>query len=81
MPSIPGFEKTLTFTELLKEKKEVGDKVLFFGGGQSSCEAAYDLVLNFGKHPIIVEYAERPRCRTGDLPCHVPGGTSSCRSP
>ena len=56
MPSIPGFEKTLTFTELLKEKKEVGDKVLFIGGGQSSCEAAYDLVLQ-GKHPIIVEYA------------------------
>jgi len=56
MPSIPGFEKTLTFTELLKDKKEVGDKVLFIGGGQSSCEAAYDLVLQ-GKHPIIVEYA------------------------
>ncbi len=54
--SIPGFEKTLTFTELLKDKKEVGDKVLFIGGGQSSCEAAYDLVLQ-GKHPIIVEYA------------------------
>ena len=56
MPMIPGFEKTLSFTELLKDKKEVGDKVLFFGGGQSSCEAAYDLVLQ-GKHPIIVEYA------------------------
>ena len=57
MPMIPGFEKTLTFTELLKDKKEVGDKVLFIGGGQSSCEAAYDMLLNYGKHPIIVEYA------------------------
>ena len=56
MPMIPGFEKTMSFTELLKEKKEVGDKVLFFGGGQSSCEAAYDLILQ-GKHPLIVEYA------------------------
>ncbi len=56
MPQIPGFDKCLTFTQLLKEKAEVGDKVLFFGGGQSSCEAAYDLVLQ-GKHPIIVEYA------------------------
>ena len=56
MPTIPGSEKTLTFTELLKDQKEVGDKVLFIGGGQSSCEAAYDLVLQ-GKHPIIVEYA------------------------
>ena len=56
MPMIPGFEKTMSFTELLKDKKEVGDKVLFFGGDQSSCEAAYDLILQ-GKHPIIVEYA------------------------
>ena len=58
MPQIKGFEKTLTFTEVLKEKKDVGDKVLFIGGGQSSCEAAYDMLLNFGKHPIIVEYAD-----------------------
>ena len=57
MPQIKGFDKTLTFTDVLKDKKEVGDKVLFIGGGQSSCEAAYDLLLNFGKHPIIVEYA------------------------
>ena len=56
MPQIPGFEKCMTFTELLREKKPVGDKVLFFGGGQSSCESAYDLILA-GKHPIIVEYA------------------------
>ncbi len=55
MPSIKGFEKALTFTQLLVEKKAAGDKVLFLGGGQSSCEAAYELVLQ-GKHPIIVEY-------------------------
>ena len=53
---IPGFDKTMSFTELMVEKKPVGDKVLFFGGGQSSCEAAYDLVLH-GHHPIIVEFA------------------------
>ena len=57
MPGIKGFEKALTFTQVLKEKVDVGDKVLFIGGGQSSCEAAYDLLLNYGKHPIIVEYA------------------------
>ena len=56
MPMIPGFEKCMTFTQLLKDKAPVGDKVLFIGGGQSSCEAAYDLILQ-GKHPIIVEYA------------------------
>ena len=53
---MPGFGKCLTFTDLLVDKKECGDKVLFFGGGQSSCEAAYELILQ-GKHPIIVEYA------------------------
>ena len=57
MPGIKGFEKTLTFTQVLKDKVDVGDKVLFIGGGQSSCEAAYDMLLNYGKHPIIVEYA------------------------
>ena len=57
MPCIKGFEKTLTFTQVLRDKVDVGDKVLFIGGGQSSCEAAYDMLLNYGKHPIIVEYA------------------------
>ena len=57
MPSIKGFEKTLTFTQVLRDKVDVGDKVLFIGGGQSSCEVAYDMLLNYGKHPIIVEYA------------------------
>ena len=57
MPSIKGFDKALTFTQVLKDKVDVGDKVLFIGGGQSSCEAAYDMLLNFGKHPIIIEYA------------------------
>ena len=56
MPNIKGFDKALTFTQVLKDKVDVGDKVLFIGGGQSSCEAAYDLILQ-GKHPIIVEYA------------------------
>jgi len=54
--AIPGFEKCLTFTQLLKEQYPVGDKVVFFGGGQSACEAAYEMVLQ-GKHPVIVEYA------------------------
>ena len=57
MPSIKGFDKALTFTQVLKDKVDVGDKVLFIGGGQSSCEGAYDMLLNCGKHPIIVEYA------------------------
>ena len=57
MPAVKGFEKCLTFTQLLREKVPVGDKVVFFGGGQSACEAAYEMILQ-GKHPIIVEYAK-----------------------
>ena len=53
---IPGFEKCINLTELLREKKSVGDKVMFLGGGQSACEAAYELILQ-GKHPMITEYA------------------------
>ena len=50
---VPGFEKTLSFTDLLVDGKG-GDKIVFFGGGQSSCESAYEMVLQ-GKHPIVVE--------------------------
>ena len=53
---IPGFNKCMTLTELLREKKPVGDKVIIFGGGQSGCEAALELVYE-GKHPTVVEYA------------------------
>lgn len=56
LQAVPGFDKTVNFTELLVDKKDVGDKVLFIGGGQSSCEAAYELALQ-GKHPIVVEMA------------------------
>lgn len=52
----PGFDKCIDFKELLLGEKDHGDKIVFFGGGQSSCEAAYEMVLQ-GKHPIIVEYA------------------------
>ncbi len=52
---IPGFEKTKTFTELLLGD-DPGDTVVFLGGGQSACEAAYELSLQ-GKHPVIVEMA------------------------
>ena len=55
MPQIKGFEKTHSFRELLREQSVEGDTIVFLGGGQSSCEAAYDLVLA-GKHPVIVEY-------------------------
>ena len=52
---VKGFDKTIGFTELLLGDN-VGDKIVFFGGGQSSCEAAYEMVLR-GKHPVIVEMA------------------------
>ncbi len=56
MLKIPGMEKAMTFTQLLLGD-DPGDKIVFLGGGQSACEAAYELVLQ-GKHPIIVEYMD-----------------------
>lgn len=53
---VPGFNKTINFKQLLLKEVDAGDKIVFFGGGQSSCEAAYEMVLR-GKHPMIVEYA------------------------
>jgi len=53
---VKGFNKTVTFTDLLVKENNY-DKVVFFGGGQSSCEAAYELALQ-GKHPIIVEFMD-----------------------
>lgn len=52
---VKGFNKTINFTQLLLGE-DPGDKIVFFGGGQSSCEAAYEMVLQ-GKHPVIVEFA------------------------
>ena len=57
MPNIKGFEKTRTFRELLREQKVEGDKIVFLGGGLSSCEAAYDAVLA-GKEPVVVEFQD-----------------------
>ena len=54
---VKGFNKTINFTQLLLDQVDAGDRIVFFGGGQSSCEAAYEMVLR-GKHPIIVEYAD-----------------------
>ncbi len=55
---IPGFNKTISFTDLLiGDNKDSYDKIVFLGGGLSSCEAAYDAVLA-GKHPVVVEYAD-----------------------
>ena len=53
---VPGFNKTINFKQLLLKEVDAGDRIVFFGGGQSSCEAAYEMVLQ-GKHPMIVEYA------------------------
>jgi len=53
---VPGFHKTINFKQLLLKEVDAGDRIVFFGGGQSSCEAAYEMVLQ-GKHPMIVEYA------------------------
>ena len=55
MLPVKGFNKTINFTQLLLGG-DPGDRIVFFGGGQSSCEAAYEMVLQ-GRHPVIVEFA------------------------
>ena len=56
--NIPGFEKAVTFTDLLiGPKKDEYKKIVFLGGGLSSCEAAYDAVLA-GKKPVVVEFQD-----------------------
>lgn len=56
--NIPGFDKTVTFTDLLiGPKKDEYKKIVFLGGGLSSCEAAYDAVLA-GKKPVVVEFQD-----------------------
>ncbi len=42
---VKGFNKTINFTQLLLNQVDAGDRIVFFGGGQSSCEAAYDLII------------------------------------
>ena len=55
---IDGFDKTITFTDLLVgENADKYKKIVFLGGGQSSCEAALDKALE-GKQPVIIEYAD-----------------------
>ena len=54
---VKGFNKCITFKQLLLNEVDPGDRICFFGGGQSSCEAAYEMVLQ-GKHPMIVEMAD-----------------------
>ena len=56
--NIPGFDKTVTFTDLLVgPKKDEYKKIVFLGGGLSACEAAYDAVLA-GKEPVVVEFQD-----------------------
>ena len=56
--NIKGFDKTITFTDLLTgPKKDEYKKIVFLGGGLSSCEAAYDAVLA-GKKPVVVEFLD-----------------------
>ena len=56
--NIKGFNKTITFTDLLiGPKKDDYKKIVFLGGGLSSCEAAYDAVLA-GKKPVVVEFLD-----------------------
>lgn len=51
---IKGMENAISAVDYLKNKNNVGERVLVIGGGLTGCEIAYDLSLQ-GKKPIIVE--------------------------
>ena len=51
---VPGSEKAIPAVSYLKDRSQVGEKVIVIGGSLTGCEIAYELY-NQGKQPIIVE--------------------------
>ena len=51
---VPGAEKAIPAVSYLKDRSQVGEKVIVIGGSLTGCEIAYELY-NQGKQPIIVE--------------------------
>ena len=61
-PPIPGMDRpnVVTVQDAHRNKDLVkGDRIVICGGGQSGCDCALELAMDFGKHPVIVEMAPR----------------------
>lgn len=51
---VPGAEKAIPAVSYLKDRSQVGEKVIIIGGSLTGCEIAYELY-NQGKQPVIIE--------------------------
>lgn len=61
-PPIPGMDRpnVVSVQDAHRHKETVkGDKIVICGGGQSGCDCALELAIDFGKNPVIVEMAPR----------------------
>ena len=54
---VPGAEKAIDAVSYLKDRSQVGKKVVVIGGSLTGCEIAYELY-NQGKEPVIIEMKE-----------------------
>lgn len=67
IPSVPGSERGISVTDMLKNDSAVGENVVIVGGGLTGCETAIDLASK-GKRVTIIETAPRLM----DNSTHVP---------
>lgn len=61
-PPIPGMdrENVITVQDAHRHKEMIhGDRIVVCGGGQSGCDCALELAIDFGKKPVIVEMADK----------------------
>ena len=72
MMPIKGFDKALTFTQVLKDKVDVGDKVLFHRRRPVLLRGGLRYAAQLRQAPDNRRIRRRPRCRSGDLPCKHP---------
>ncbi len=61
---VPGAEKAISALDYLRNKDQVGNKVVIIGGGLTGCEIGYDLSLR-GKEVVIIEQQQDLMCVRG----------------
>ena len=62
--NVPGEERAIEALSYLRDKTQVGNKVVIIGGGLTGCEIAYDLSRQ-GKEVVIIEMKQDLMCVRG----------------
>jgi len=57
VPEIPGIEMAMHATDVYRDEKKVGRRVIMIGGGMTGCETSLHLV-NLGREVTVVEVAD-----------------------